>query len=81
MAIYIPELKIPEAGQVLVVRADGTCRQYDLRDVFFLSSADEAKAVQEIGPHGDLIDRDAYEYPGDLKHEDVVIPADKEDAP
>lgn len=59
MAIYIPEFGIPDAGQVLIVRADGTCRQYDLRDVKFLSSADEAKAVQEIGPHGRLIDADA----------------------
>lgn len=32
--------------------------------------------------HGDLIDRDAYEYPGDLRYEEVIIPAEppKEDA-
>ena len=30
----------------------------------------------ELPPHGDLIDRDAYAYPGDLMDEPVIIPAD-----
>ena len=30
----------------------------------------------EIPPHGDLIDREAYAYPGDLVYEPVIIPAD-----
>ena len=34
-----------------------------------------------VPPHGDLIDRDAYEHPGDLMDEAVIIPAEppKED--
>lgn len=31
----------------------------------------------EIPPHGDLIDRDAYEYPGDLMDEPVIIEAEE----
>ncbi len=31
----------------------------------------------EIPPHGDLIDKDAYEYPGDLIDEPVIIPAEE----
>lgn len=31
----------------------------------------------EIPPHGDLIDRDAYEFPGDLMDEPVIIPAEE----
>lgn len=30
-----------------------------------------------VPPHGDLIERDAYEYPGDLIDEPVIIPADE----
>lgn len=30
-----------------------------------------------VPPHGDLIDRDAYEYPGDLMDEPVIIPAEE----
>lgn len=30
----------------------------------------------EVNPHGDLIDKDKYEYPGDLIYEPVVIPQD-----
>ena len=32
-----------------------------------------------VHDHGDLIDRDAYEYPGYLMDEPVIIPASKED--
>lgn len=31
-----------------------------------------------VPPRGDLIDRDAYEYPGDLMDEPVIIPAEEE---
>lgn len=34
--------------------------------------------VEELPPHGDLIDRDAYQYSGDLMDEPVIIPAEEE---
>ena len=30
-----------------------------------------------VPPHGDLIDRDAYQYSGDLVDEPVIIPAEE----
>ena len=33
--------------------------------------------LYELPEHGDLIDRDAYEYPGDLIGEPVIIPAEE----
>lgn len=30
-----------------------------------------------VPPHGDLIDRDAYQYSGDLMDEPVIIPAEE----
>ena len=39
----------------------------------------ERTPLVPVPDHGDLIDRDAYEYPGDLMDEPVIIPADKED--
>lgn len=32
--------------------------------------------LSELPPHGDLIDMDAYAYPGDLVDEPVIIPAE-----
>ena len=48
MAIYIPDFRIPDAGQVLIVRADGTCRRYASGDVAFFNSSDKAVRVREV---------------------------------
>lgn len=32
-----------------------------------------------VPPHGALIDRDAYQYSGDLIYEPVIIPAEEEE--
>ena len=54
----------------LGVDADTTCFDDERR---------ENCPLVPVPDHGDLIDRDAYEYPGDLMDEPVIIPADKED--
>ena len=44
-------------------------------DVYF-NKRDSDCPLIPVPEHGDLIDRDAYEYPGDLIYEPVIIPAD-----
>lgn len=33
--------------------------------------------IAEVPEHGDLIDKDAYEFPGDLIYEPIIIPKSK----
>ena len=70
MSLYIKGMEMPTDGEKLymIVFSDGkACASY---------KPFEWHEVVPVPPHGDLIDRDAYEYPGDLMDEPVVIPAD-----
>lgn len=75
MSLYIEEMTLPHEDVEplhLELYADGT--------VFFMKAPDDCYEFKafSVPPHGDLIDRDAYAYPGDLIDEPVIIPAEEE---
>ena len=77
MSILIKGMDMPKDGEAVVLVISNENGK-------MLAEVDEyCGAVYEavpIPPHGNLIDRDAYEYPGDLMDEPVVIPAEEGDA-
>ena len=74
MGVYIDGMEMPMGGRILIVFPSGRVLEVSAdatQDIFR-----ETQAVP-VPPHGDLIDRDAYAYPGDLIYEPVIIPAEE----
>lgn len=69
MGVYISGLEIPPKGKGAVVILCSSGAVY--------SGGQKVGTAVPVPPHGDLIDRDAYAYPGDLVDEPVIIPAEE----
>lgn len=76
MSVYIKGFPLPNNCGACPLRL-AWCRER-----IYMVTRPERCPLVPVPPHGDLIDRDAYEYPGDLMYEEVIIPAEppKEDA-
>ena len=72
MGVYINGMEMPTEGTVITI--------YKMSGKFYACvHGTELYPLVPVPPHGDLIDKDAYEYPGDLMYEPVIIPASEED--
>ena len=79
MGVYIPNMKMPEHCGECRFAVDGWCYAYGKPNIDALANDGRTNfcPLVPVPPHGDLIDRDAYEYPGDLMDEPVIIPAEE----
>ena len=73
MGVYIKGMEMPKGNDAVSIIIFPNGKVSLANDRRF---AEYAEAVP-VPPHGDLIDRDAYEYPGDLMDEPVIIPAEE----
>lgn len=77
MSILIKGIDMPKPGQIVLFEIN------ENGDVFAAYDGGRTKLAQykaiHVPPHGDLIDRDAYQYSGDLMYEPVIIPAEEEE--
>lgn len=74
MSILLRHADIPKFGHRIVILSDGHAYYED-----FINPYMDLGEVVPVPPHGDLIDRDAYQYSGDLMYEPVIIPAEEEE--
>lgn len=74
MGVYIKGMEMPKScGNCFF---DTHCDNWRLRN--WGAPPPEDCPLVPVPPHGDLIDRDAYQYSGDLMDEPVIIPAEPE---
>lgn len=72
MSILIRHADIPKYGHRIAILSDGHAYYED-----FINPYVDLGEVVLVPKHGDLIDRDAYQYSGDLMDEPVIIPAEE----
>lgn len=87
MGIYLPNMEMPTSCEDCPLGDSLHCQVLPSVPALW---AEYTNAIREkrlhsdcplvpVPPHGDLIDRDAYEYSGDLMFEPVIIPAEEEE--
>lgn len=79
MSVYIKGMEMPDSCHVCVAGYGGCCYVAPPESDGVCPDSGRADfcPLVPVPPHGDLIDRDAYEYPGDLMDEPVIIPAEE----
>lgn len=87
MGIYLPNMEMPTSCEECPLGDSLHCQVLPSVPALW---AEYTNAIREkrlhsecplvpVPPHGDLIDRDAYQYSGDLIYEPVIIPAEEEE--
>lgn len=77
MSILIKGISMPQTKAIaVVIHPDGTAYSAKMFAGVCTEYLADCTAVP-VPPHGDLIDRDAYQYSGDLMDEPVIIPAEE----
>lgn len=70
MSILIKGMEMPQNGELIVVRPDGSAERYARNDIAFLGFPIESKRTIHVPPHGRLIDADAI---GIAEHEERFV--------
>lgn len=78
MSILIKGMEMPAIELEWTIRHGADGKWYAI-DTNAETSDGERHEIIPVPPHGDLIDRDAYQYSGDLMDEPVIIPAEEEE--
>lgn len=78
MSILIKGMEMPIIELEWTIRHGADGKWYAV-DTNAETSDGEWHEIVPVPPHGDLIDRDAYQYSGDLMYEPVIIPAEEEE--
>lgn len=77
MSVLIKGMEMPKDKAVaVVIHPDGTAYTAEMFAGVCTKYLADCTAVP-VPPHGDLINRDAYQYSGDLMDEPVIIPAEE----
>lgn len=83
MGVYIKGFQLPEKSDMYYVKVECEAGKNPVATIWRKDLLGEmsfgAFEVIPVPPHGDLIDRDAYYYSGDLMDEPVIIPAEEEE--
>lgn len=76
MSVLIKGMEMPVIELDWTIRNGADGKWYAI-DTNAETTDGEWHEIVPVPPHGDLIDRDAYQYSGDLVDEPVIIPAEE----